>query len=105
MTSLLVSTVAFKSNLAVVKDRQIKYDKEFLAKIKDHFALEKMKACNIPLTPAQEDIYEKVSLHCVYAPEGDYPFGTVIENGGEKVKCKCENTRCKYYAECRPEKK
>ncbi|MCD8378041.1 MAG: UvrD-helicase domain-containing protein [Candidatus Gastranaerophilales bacterium] len=104
MEETFVSTVAFKSNLQIISAKSIREDKRFLASVRDPFGLEFMRKRNLPMTPIQLVEFNKASMHCVYAFEGDYPFGTVIDkNGAEKVVCKCININCGNFAQCRPD--
>ncbi|MCD7789463.1 MAG: AAA family ATPase [Bacteroides thetaiotaomicron] len=104
MEETFVSTVAFKSNLQIISAKSIREDKKFLASVRDPFGLEFMRKRNLPMTPIQLVEFNKASMHCVYAFEGDYPFGTVIDkNGTEKVVCKCININCGNFAQCRPD--
>lgn len=104
MDSKLQSTIVFKSNLQIVSRDIIQEDLEFCSNIVDPSGLELMKLKGWQLTKIQEEEYDKCSLHCIYAPEGDYPFGTVINEAGQKVVlCKCINTECKNFKKCRPD--
>lgn len=96
------STVAFKSNLQILND-YIDKDRNFLASIHDPFALAIMRERNIDaITTRQKEEYDAASLHCTYAFEDDYPWGTVIDNNGEaKVVCKCTNVSCSNFKTCR----
>lgn len=104
-----VSNVIYKSNLHIVESNKISQDKNFLNSIRDPFALEQLKTAidrrqvDYRLSPIQQDEYDKVSLHCSYAEKGDYPFGTIIENGQDKIKCKCFKTTCRLFFACRPD--
>ncbi len=102
MEEELNSTVVFKSNLQTVSDRTIREDREFLASVRDPFALEIMEKQRLNLTPIQRTEYKRASVHCAYALEGDYPWGTVCDKDGkEKVVCRCINVECKEFQECR----
>ena len=100
----IVSTVAFKSNLQIVTEPSISEDRHFLSCVRDPFGLKIMREKMMRLTAIQEEEYDNASLHCVYAPEDDYPFGTIIDAGGrECVVCRCTNTRCRNFRKCRPD--
>lgn len=98
------STVAFKSNLQIVNG-YIDKDSVFLSSIHDPFALTIMRERNYSgITSQQKEEFSAASLHCTYAPEDDYPWGTIInENGEPKVVCKCTNVSCSYFNSCRPD--
>ena len=97
------STVVFKSNIQPVYG-EYKEDRQFLSTIHDFMALEILRKGGFGLTPLQRKEFYDVSLHCAYAPKGDYPFGTIIDfDGKEKVVCRCINTRCTKFSNCRPD--
>lgn len=102
--SVTNSTIAFKSNLQVITEDRISDDKRFLEYIRDFKGLEYMKKNVFLLNSIQKDEYERAALHCIYAFPDDYPNGTVItEDGKEVVVCKCINTACNYFSQCRPD--
>lgn len=105
MGNKLVSTLAFKSNIQPVATQRIMEDKKFLSFVRDPFALEMLyNSQEYALTAIQAKEYRSASVHCTYALENDYPWGTIVDNSGkEKVVCKCINTICKYFSECRPD--
>ena len=103
MSEIIASTVAFKSNLQPVHGSYLE-DRRFLSSIHDIFALEKLKKTGIDLTTLQMQEYRSASLHCAYAYADDYPFGTVRDSdGNEFVTCKCINTKCRLFHQCRPD--
>ena len=54
------------------------------------------------LTNEQCSIFTQAGAHCEYAEKDDYPWGSVIlENGMEKVVCKCKQVKCINYHDCR----
>ncbi|MBR4400575.1 MAG: ATP-dependent helicase [Synergistes sp.] len=64
--------------------------------------MEKLKNAGLNLTPLQIREYEAASLHCHFADEGDYPYGTVFSETGERqVICKCTKISCRLFKECR----
>lgn len=99
------SSIFFRSNLMPrAESTPIREDLPFLSKIWDHQLLERLKANCLPMTAMQEKAYQQTALHCMYAPEGDYPFGTVRSaDGTVRVVCKCTNTICSLFTTCRPE--
>lgn len=103
MGSNITSTVAFKSNLQPVKG-SIREDKEFLSAIHDPFALTILNSHGYgAITPIQQKEFRNASLHCSYAYKDDYPWGTIVDtNGQQKVVCKCTNTECRLFSQCRP---
>ncbi len=97
-----VSTVAFRSNLYPL-EKSFYEDPIFCSKIHDPFSLELLKKQS-PLTAIQKREYDYASVHCAYAPEGDYPWGTIRDsNGIEQVVCRCLNTGCRHFKGCRPD--
>lgn len=104
------STVYFRSNLQPIKANFLWNDREFLSHIHDVFALEQLKKdidnrriCKYHLSAEQTDEYERAAVHCAYAEEGDYPWGTKrMEDGSTKLVCLCENIGCSYLRTCRP---
>lgn len=98
-----VSTVGFKSNLYPVVTGYYE-DALFRSKVHDPFSLEYLKKNYSNITPLQFQEYNYASLHCAYAVDDDYPWGTVRnEDGIERISCKCLNTRCKLFHKCRPD--
>ena len=104
MGDSISSTVRFKSNLQPVIG-SYREDRHFLSSIHDPFALEAMgKAGYDTITPIQKREYRDASLHCSYAFEGDYPWGTIVGPDGKQcVVCKCTNTDCHHFSSCRPD--
>lgn len=103
MDETITTTVEFKSNLQPVKGAY-REDKAFLESVHDIFALETMQKAGFTLSPLQQQEYRNASVHCAYAPKGDYPFGTITTNTGEQsVVCRCTNTGCRLFASCRPD--
>lgn len=102
--NIAVSTVAFTSNLQPIRGSFVE-DKHFLSSIHDPFALEAMdKAGYEMITKIQRSEYRNASLHCIYAYEDDYPWGTIIKNdGSQRVVCKCTNVNCIRFSHCRPD--
>ena len=97
-----VSTVAFRSNLYPL-EKSFYEDPIFCSKIHDPFSLELLKKQS-SLTAIQKREYDYASVHCAYAPEGDYPWGTIRDsNGMEQVVCRCLNTGCRHFKGCRPD--
>lgn len=97
-----VSTVAFRSNLYPV-EKSFYEDSKFRSKIHDPFALEKLKR-QYALTRLQDKEYERASVHCTYAAKNDYPWGTIKDDcGHEQVVCRCLNTKCSHFHNCRPD--
>lgn len=101
-----VSTIEYLSNLQPI-DPKKKVDTEFLSFIHDPFALEEMnkliRQCRLDynMTDIQKKEMSHASIHCVFAFEDDYPWGTVYINNEKKVVCKCINYNCKYIENCR----
>lgn len=105
----MVSNVKFKSNLYPLR-KNFETDYDFLSQIHDIFALEILKYRiknrkfpNFAMSEIQKKEYDEASVHCVYAYEDDYPWGTIIDEDGKKrVVCKCLNIECQGFKGCRP---
>lgn len=98
-----VSTVAFRSNLYPI-EKSFHEDPVFCSKIHDPFSLAILRNNHHSLTSLQESEYNHASLHCVYAAENDYPWGTIRDSQGhEQVVCRCLNTKCSHFQSCRPD--
>ena len=97
-----ISTVGFRSNLYPVVSSCLE-DRTFRSKIHDPFSLVTLQK-RAALTPLQKLEYQQASLHCAYAEPDDYPWGTIkAENGREQVVCRCLNTKCGLFSQCRPD--
>lgn len=110
MSNISNSTVTYKSNIQIIKEGYILKDNNFLSYIRDPFALEKLERCirmketNYAFSDIQKNEYERSSLHCSFAKESDYPWGTIINEAGiEKVVCRCINVECLQFRTCRPD--
>lgn len=97
------SNIGFVSNLYPVTENLRNRDLKFLSQIKDPFCLEKMKSNPLfKFTSEQDDIFSHASCHCIYADDGDYPFGSIkMDDGTERVVCKCLKKSCDFFASCR----
>ena len=97
-----ISTVAFRSNLYPV-EKSFYEDSTFRSKIHDPFSLEILKK-QCALTSLQKKEYDYASVHCAYAANNDYPWGTIRDQQGhEQVVCRCLNTKCSHFHSCRPD--
>ena len=97
-----ISTVAFRSNLYPV-EKSFYEDSTFCSKIHDPFSLEILKK-QCALTSLQKKEYDYASVHCAYAAQNDYPWGTIRDHQGhEQVVCRCLNTKCSHFHSCRPD--
>ena len=97
-----ISTVAFRSNLYPV-EKSFYEDSTFRSKIHDPFSLEILKK-QCALTSLQKKEYDYASVHCAYAANNDYPWGTIRgQQGHEQVVCRCLNTKCGHFHSCRPD--
>lgn len=97
-----ISTVAFRSNLYPV-EKSFYEDSTFRSKIHDPFSLEILKK-QCALTSLQKKEYDYASVHCAYAANNDYPWGTIRDQQGhEQVVCRCLNTKCSLFHSCRPD--
>ena len=105
MSSAVKSTVTFRSNIYPVAAEQILYDEEFLHSLRDPIAVREFKKRASRYYPSslQNDILNAgVGVKCTYSETGDLVWGTVIEDGAEKVACRCENYACALFSQCRP---
>lgn len=105
MSSTVKSTVTFGSNIYPVAAEQILYDEEFLHSLRDPIAVREFKkrASRYHPSSLQNDILNAgVGVECTYSETGDLVWGTVIEDGAEKVACRCENYACALFSQCRP---
>ena len=105
MEDKILSTLCFKSNLQPIRAEHLINDSSFLSFVRDPFGLEKLyNLYGYNLTPIQEKEYRSAAVHCAYAYKDDYPWGTIVdEDGNEHVVCKCTNTACRRFDECRPD--
>ena len=102
MADVNVSNMTFRSNLQPIGDEEFR-DSVFLTKIRDPFALDYMHRQRFKMLPVQEEEYQKASGHCSYAFDGDFPWGTVLdENGHERLVCRCQNMQCAHFKSCNP---
>lgn len=105
MSSVIKSTVMFRSNVYPVVSEQILHDKEFLHALRDPIAVREFKkrAFRYYPSPLQNEILRAgVGIECAYSDKGDLVWGTVLEDGAEKVVCRCENYACALFSKCRP---
>lgn len=105
----LKSTVMFYSNIQPVNEKRILSDHQFLSKIRDPFALSELgkridkKDTQYQFSEIQKSEYNYASLHCSYAFRDDYPWGTLVSDGQERIACKCLNVQCRHFLKCRPD--
>ncbi len=98
------STLVYQSNVFPVLKGSFREDRVFLAQIHDPFSLEFMEKNGYGLNSRQEEEYRRASVHCTYAYEGDYPWGTVTtDDNSTKVTCKCTRIDCSQFQSCRPD--
>lgn len=99
------STLSFRSNLQPISEEpNVNRWGSVYHAIREPFALEIMMKRGVSFTEAQKQQYRYASVHCAYAAPDDYPWGSVINaDGDEVVQCKCLNTKCQHFAECRPD--
>lgn len=105
MAANTYSTVEFRSNVFPVAADDILHDEPFLHSLRDPIALQEFskRAYRYYPSPLQREILLKgVGIKCAYADEGDLSWGTVRENGIEKVVCLCEKYSCESFSRCRP---
>lgn len=106
MEHKLCTTLKIISNLQPVSDRPLN-DKIFLSFIRDPMALEILneminkKRTDYHFSAIQNSEFQNASLHCALADIGDYPWGTVSNEGNERVVCKCLNYLCVNFEHCR----
>ncbi len=100
------SSLEFRSNIFPLDTgTQIVRDREFLDSISDPFALEalwKYNATRGSLLNKLQKWQHRKGQHCIYAEQGDYPWGTRLVDGEMRVVCLCENWRCSGIQRCRP---
>lgn len=97
-----VSTVCFQSNVYPING-SCHDDRVFQSKVRAPYALKLLRDRHCSLTPIQQQEHQ-YSVHCSYAPENDYPWGTIRDaQGQEKVVCRCLNTDCSQFRRCRPD--
>lgn len=103
------STLGYLSNIQwidITKENDISY----MRYVHDPFSLEKMISkrregkINYYPSSLQGKEFKHVAGHCAYAFKNDYPWGTVSDREGQSVVCKCINTECPHFGECRGEK-
>lgn len=100
------STVEYLSNLQPVDISQ-SIDVQFLRHIHDPFALEILDrlisqgAFSYKMTGIQQVEMQNASRHCAYAYKDDYPWGTILVENSMKVVCKCLNSECIHFNQCR----
>ena len=99
------STLSFRSNLQpIIEESNVSRWEAVYPAVRDPFALEVMKNRGATLTAAQMRQYQYASVHCAYAYHDDYPWGSIINaDGKEVVKCRCLNTKCLLFTDCRPD--
>lgn len=100
------STLEFRSNVYPVNADMIVHDRAFLGVISDHQALDalyKHSARRGEYLNRLQRKQLKWIAHCSYAPEGDYPWGTVVVGKELRFTCLCTNYSCPYFSECRPD--
>lgn len=99
------STVICRSNLQSVTKKYNIEDKTFLSNVTDPFILEILhKDDRYKLTEIQKQEFNSSSMHCCFAAPDDYPFGTIRNLDGKlQYVCKCINTNCKLFKQCRPD--
>lgn len=104
MAEIDVSTLSLQSNVYPVVNEVPYHDKAFIGAIHDP---ELLKVFNngfegrYHLSPLQNE-ERTYAISCRYAENGDFPWGTIPTDAGERVVCKCENYGCSLFAECRP---
>lgn len=106
MSSGVKSTVTFRSNVYPVVAEQILHDERFLHALRDPIAVKEFKKQAFRYHPSvlQNQILEAdVGVECSYSEKGDLVWGTVLEDGVEKVVCRCENYACALFSKCRPD--
>lgn len=106
MSSGIKSTVTFRSNVYPVVAEQILHDEEFLHALRDPIAVREFKKRATryhPSTLQNKILRANVGVECTYSEKGDLVWGTVLEDGAEKVVCRCENYACALFSQCRPD--
>lgn len=97
------SNITYRSNIYPVNNSP-STDSKFLSMIHDPFALRELKRRKMDMTPTQTREYDRVSIPCTYADNGDWPWGTRRDaNGTIGTACKCLKHSCRLFNECRPD--
>lgn len=97
------SSLEFRSNIYPTSTNgALCNDRKFLDAISDPEALGILwhhgGSQGSKLNPLQKKQHEK-AMHCAYAEDGDYPWGTLV--GTNRVVCLCERVECpRYRVEC-----
>lgn len=112
MSEINRSSVAYLSNIQDIKTDNILDDCKFLSHILDPKALEILKRHATPasehgwdntkyrLSFLQRDIFKNAALSC---GRDNMSWGIMIKNGEKIVVCKCVQTHCPSFKECRPD--
>lgn len=106
MSSVIKSSITFRSNVYPVFANQILYDEEFLHALRDPIAVREFEknASRYYPSPLQNEILRVgVGIECSFSEKGDLSWGTVLDGGVAKVICKCENYTCALFSQCRPD--
>ena len=104
MAEIDVSTLSLQSNVYPVVNEVPYHDKAFISAIHDPELLQVFNngfEGRYHLSPLQDE-ERKYAISCRFAESGDFPWGTIPTDAGERVVCKCENYGCSLFAECRP---
>ena len=100
------STLEYISNIQWI-DSSKENDTSYMKHVHDPFALEEMDQkikngrIKFYLTDIQKKEMKAAAGHCSFAFKEDYPWGTVEIEGEKKVVCKCINTKCSFFSQCR----
>ncbi len=100
------STLEYLSNIQWIDDSKLN-DTAYMKHVHDPFSLERMMQkindCRIEyhMTSLQEHEMKAAAGHCAFAFKNDYPWGTIELDGYKKVVCKCINTECQLFNQCR----
>ena len=97
------SSLEFRSNIYPVSTKgKLVDDRKFLRAISDPEALDILwhyHGTRGSMLNALQNSQREKAMHCAYAEEGDYPWGTPV--GGTHLVCLCERTDCPLYrTEC-----
>ena len=106
MSSTSSSSICFTSNIYPVNGSPLT-DRHFLSQIHEPKALEfldrriKSKMTDYRFSAIQAEEFRHASLHCKYAADDDYPWGTIVIDGEKRICCKCTKFDCSEFSQCR----
>lgn len=100
-----ISNLTIRSNIYHATEPALNADVAFLRAAHDPKVLQWAKKRGARLSAAQLDEMAK-GLHCMYAAPDDYPWGIPVRSDPHdepQAICKCLETDCEYFSQCRPD--